>query len=139
AGRGRGCARSTTQIATALPLSWCTDVRPGPTHYPKHGSHGGPPPPAAPRSATLRVPCFSSARVVASSHALDHLSPKPADRGMTASDDGVRIVDVRSAAGWRGARGGARETRVSGTASDPARNRCTLTGATHCRFAWECE
>jgi len=26
-------------------------------------------------------------------------SPKPADRGMTASDDGVRIVDVRSAAG----------------------------------------
>src|SRR5207237_9445070 len=31
------------------------------------------PPPAAPRSATLRVPCLSSARDVASSHALDDL------------------------------------------------------------------
>src|SRR5207248_2906225 len=31
---------------------------------------------------------------------------------------------------------GLRETRVSGNASDPARNRCTMTGAPHCRFAW---
>src|SRR6267142_1523174 len=37
-----------------------------------------------------------------------------------------------------GGRGGAagRETRVSGTASAPAANRCPLTGAAHSRFAW---
>src|SRR5947208_481526 len=31
---------------------------------------------------------------------------------------------------------GPRETRVSGTASDPAVNRCSLTGASQCRCAW---
>src|SRR5207247_654576 len=38
----------------------------------------------------------------------------------------------------RRARGtaGACETRVAGTASDPAVNRCSSTGATHRRFAW---
>src|SRR5207247_10101289 len=35
--------------------------------------------------------------------------------------------------------GAARETRGSGTASGRAGTRCTLTGATHCRFAWECD
>ena len=34
---------STTQIDAALRLSWCTDVQPGPTQYPKHGSQGAAP------------------------------------------------------------------------------------------------
>src|SRR5437867_1007866 len=47
------------------------------------------------------------------------------------------VGDVRGRTGparWRAAR--PRETRVSGTASDPAVNRCSLTGASQCRCAW---
>src|SRR2546425_957253 len=45
-------------------------------------------------------------------------------------------VDGRGS--WRAAPCAARprETRVSGTASAPAVNRCPLTGAPQCRFAW---
>src|SRR5881409_407080 len=50
-GRGGGPGpRSTTQIDNALRLSWGTDVQPGPTQYPKHGSHGAPARPPRPRS-----------------------------------------------------------------------------------------
>src|SRR5207247_3554959 len=49
--------RTTTQIDSTVRLSWCTDVEPGPTLYPKHGSQGATPAPAPapPRHRPARV------------------------------------------------------------------------------------
>src|SRR5438093_4608712 len=113
-GRGGPGPRSTTQIDRAQRLSWCTDVRPGPALYPKHGSHGAPARPATMPSD------FTSC-----------LAHGPAAWSRSWADP-HRPTGGPSPTACTGASGAAVcpcETRVSGIASDPAVNRCTLTGA----------
>ena len=44
---------STTQIDATLRLSWCTDIQPGPTQYPKHGSRRAATRPGTPRAVSI--------------------------------------------------------------------------------------